>query len=112
MQKSDIYMMIQNKVLFIGLVWPEPTSSAAGKRILQLAEFFLIRVDEVIFSSAAAESETSFDLLSLRGTKQSQIQVKEFPIELNSSSFNSLLKELKPSLVVYGRFVSEEQFGW
>lgn len=104
--------MTPNKILFIGLVWPEPTSSAAGKRILQLVEFFLKRGDEVIFSSAAAKSDASFDLLSLRGTKQPQIQVKEFPIELNSSSFNEFLKEFNPDIVVYDRFVSEEQFGW
>jgi glycosyltransferase involved in cell wall biosynthesis len=116
LQISDIYPMIQNKVLFIGLVWPEPTSSAAGKRILQLVEFFLERGDEVIFSSAASKSEASFDFSkpilteSLRGTKQSE--VIEFPIELNASSFNEFIQELKPNIVVYDRFVTEEQFGW
>lgn len=99
--------MIQNKVLFIGLVWPEPTSSAAGKRILQLVEFFQNQGDEVIFSSAAAKSEASFDFCttSLRGTKQSHIQ-------LNDSSFNEFVRNLNPNIVVYDRFVSEEQFGW
>ena len=104
-------MMNQNKVLFIGLVWPEPTSSAAGKRILQLVEFFLHRGDEVIFGSAATKTEASFDftslrdLKSLRGTKQS-------PIQLNDSSFNDFVQNLNPNIVVYDRFVSEEQFGW
>lgn len=132
--------MKQNKVLFIGLVWPEPTSSAAGKRIIQLVEFFLNRGDQVIFSSAAAKSESSFDFSTLRGgttslslrktdslslgggtsftslrggtTKQSQNLVTEFPIELNSSSFNDFIQKLQPDIVVYDRFVSEEQFGW
>jgi glycosyltransferase involved in cell wall biosynthesis len=118
LQISDIYPMIQNKVLFIGLVWPEPTSSAAGKRILQLVEFFLERGDEVIFSSAASKSEASFDFnfldkkQSLRGTMQSHHHIREFPIELNSSSFNEFIQELKPNIVVYDRFVTEEQFGW
>lgn len=94
-------------MLFIGLVWPEPTSSAAGKRILQLVEFFQNQGDEVIFSSAAAKSEASFDFCttSLRGTKQSHIQ-------LNDSSFNEFVRNLNPNIVVYDRFVSEEQFGW
>lgn len=110
MQKSDIYLMIQNKVLFIGLVWPEPTSSAAGKRILQLVEFFLNRGDEVVFSSAAAKSEASF---CFEQTQQSLFNtVKEIPIQLNHSSFNEFLKEFHPNIVVYDRFVSEEQFGW
>src|SRR5690606_10788723 len=110
MQKSDIYLMIQNKVLFIGLVWPEPTSSAAGKRILQLVEFFINRGDEVDFSSAAAKSEASF---CFEQTQQSLFNtVKEIPIQLNHSYFNEFLKEFHPNIVVYDRSVSEEQFGW
>src|SRR5690606_10940522 len=97
--------MIQKKVLFIGLVWPELTSSAAGKRILQLVEFFLDKGFEVIFSSAASKSKASFDFSLLRAIKQSQI-------ELNNSSFNEFVRKLNPDFVVYDRFVSEEQFGW
>lgn len=104
--------MNQSKVLFIGLVWPEPTSSAAGKRILQLVKFFQEKDFEVIFCSAASKSEESFDFLSLRGTKQSHSHVKEFPIELNNNSFNEFIKKLNPDFVLYDRFVSEEQFGW
>src|SRR5690606_24000277 len=96
--------MNQRKVLFIGLVWPEPTSSAAGKRILQLVKFFLEKDFEVIFCSAASRSEASFDL--------SEWNVQEFPIELNNSSFNKFIQKLNPDFVVYDRFVSEEQFGW
>ena len=29
------------KVLIIGFVWPEPKSSAAGSRMMQLIQFFL-----------------------------------------------------------------------
>lgn len=102
--------MIQNKVLFIGLVWPEPTSSAAGKRILQLVAFFLNRGDEVIFCSAAAKSESSF---CFEQAQQSLFKhVQEVSIQLNHPSFNEFLKELNPDIVVYDRFVSEEQFGW
>ncbi|NLN32216.1 MAG: glycosyltransferase family 4 protein [Flavobacteriaceae bacterium] len=96
--------MTENKVLFIGLVWPEPTSSAAGKRILQLVEFFLKRGDAVIFSSAATKSEASFEL--------NKWNVKEVPVQLNHSSFHEFLKKINPNIVVYDRFVSEEQFGW
>lgn len=96
--------MTENKVLFIGLVWPEPTSSAAGKRILQLVEFFLKRGDEVIFSSAATKSEASFEL--------NKWNVKKVPVQLNHSSFHEFLKKINPNIVVYDRFVSEEQFSW
>src|SRR5690606_36117112 len=104
MQKSDIYLMIQNKVLFIGLVWPEPTSSAAGKRILQLVEFFLNRGNEVVISSAAAKSEASFEL--------NKWNVQEVLVQLNHSSFHEFLKKINLNIVVYDRFVSEEQFSW
>lgn len=97
--------MNQNKVLFIGLVWPEPTSSAAGKRIVQLVEFFINRGDEVTFCSAATQSESSFDFSIFPN-------VKEIPVELNHSSFNEFIRKFQPEIVVYDRYISEEQFGW
>lgn len=100
--------MFQNKVLFIGLVWPEPTSSAAGKRILQLVEFFCHQGCEVSFASAAAKSDSSFDF-----SAEAQFQsVKEVAIQLNHSSFDEFIQNLQPDWVIYDRFVSEEQFGW
>jgi len=102
--------MNQRKVLFIGLVWPEPTSSAAGKRILQLVKFFREKDFEVSFCSAASRSEASFCFDYAQQPLFNS--VKEIPIQLNHSSFNEFIKELNPDFVVYDRFVSEEQFGW
>ncbi|WAC40663.1 glycosyltransferase [Pedobacter sp. SL55] len=96
--------MAKRKVLFIGLVWPEPTSSAAGTRIVQLVKLFLANGDEVHFASAAGKSEFSFNLESLG--------VTEHEIKLNDSSFNEWLKILNPSTVVFDRFMIEEQYGW
>lgn len=96
--------MAPKKVLFIGLVWPEPTSSAAGTRIIQLVQLFLANGNEVHFASAAAKSEFSFNLKSLG--------VINHDIKLNDSSFNHWLKELNPSIVVFDRFMIEEQYGW
>ncbi|MFN0292115.1 glycosyltransferase [Pedobacter helvus] len=96
--------MAKRKVLFIGLVWPEPTSSAAGTRILQLVKLFLANGDEVHFASAAAKTDFSFELESLR--------VIEHEIKLNDSSFNPWLAQLQPAVVVFDRFMAEEQYGW
>lgn len=96
--------MAVRKVLFIGLVWPEPTSSAAGTRIIQLVKLFLANGDEVHFASAAAKSEFSFDLKSLG--------VINHDIKLNDSSFNNWIKTLNPNVVVFDRFMIEEQYGW
>ncbi len=93
-----------SKVLFIGLVWPEPTSSAAGTRITQLVNAFLANGDEVHFASAAQKSDHSYPLKKLG--------VSEHPIKLNDSSFDSWLRGLAPSIVVFDRFMIEEQFGW
>ncbi|MCJ0742544.1 glycosyltransferase [Pedobacter montanisoli] len=96
--------MVAQKVLFIGLVWPEPTSSAAGTRIIQLVRFFKERNFEVHFASAAQPSDFSFDLHSI-GAETHQIL-------LNHSSFNVWIKALQPEIVVFDRFMIEEQYGW
>ena len=92
------------KLLIIGYVWPEPNSSAAGSRMLELVKLFLAQEFEVIFASAAALSEHRFDL--------SAMGVQEKIIALNDSSFNEFVKELQPNVVLFDRFFTEEQFGW
>lgn len=92
-----------SKVLFIGLVWPEPTSSAAGYRILQLLKSFQNRGYEVHFASAAQKSERSFEFAN---------DVCKHDIILNDDSFDQLIKEIQPNVVVYDRFMVEEQYGW
>lgn len=96
--------MMAYKVLFIGLVWPEPTSSAAGTRILQLVNLFRAKGDEVHFCSAAQTSDFSFNLKSLGVSAHQTL--------LNSASFDDLVAHINPDIVVFDRFVSEEQFGW
>lgn len=96
--------LADKKVLFIGLVWPEPTSSAAGTRILQLIELFLEAEADVYFASAASKSNYSHPLTNLG--------VTEISIELNNPSFENELEKLSPTVVVYDRFMIEEQYGW
>lgn len=96
--------MQQKTLLIIGTVWPEPASSAAGSRMLQLMEVFRLQGYAIMFASAAADSEFSVDL--------DELNVRKKNIELNSSSFDVFVKELNPSVVLFDRFMSEEQFGW
>ncbi|MDR6736787.1 MULTISPECIES: glycosyltransferase [unclassified Sphingobacterium] len=96
--------MKEKKVLFIGLVWPEPTSSAAGFRMMQLIETFLASSYQITFASAAAKSPYSAFLQSLG--------IHEQAIVLNSSSFDDFIKQLQPDIVVFDRFMVEEQYGW
>jgi glycosyltransferase involved in cell wall biosynthesis len=92
------------KIIIIGYVWVEPNSSAAGSRMLQLIAFFLKQGYEITFASTAQKGENALDLKCLG--------IKEAKIELNASSFDDFLKELNPSIVLFDRFMIEEQFGW
>ncbi|UVJ46080.1 glycosyltransferase family 4 protein [Pseudomonas sp. LS1212] len=92
------------KVLVIGYVWPEPRSSAAGGHMMQLLESFLAEGWHITFSSPASEGEHKADLASLG--------IAERSIELNSSSFDTFVAELAPDIVLFDRFMMEEQFGW
>ena len=96
--------MNPKRILIIGLVWPEPTSSAAGTRMIQLINLFLSAGFEIVFASAASKSDFSFDLKS--------IGVTEREIKLNDESFNTFLKEINPQIVMFDRFMIEEQYGW
>ncbi len=92
------------KLLVIGYVWPEPTSSAAGSRMMQLLDFFLQHNFEISFSTPAVETGNQADLKS-KGIKT----IKILP---NDGGFDKMLKELKPEIVLFDRFMMEEQFGW
>ncbi|WP_372739946.1 glycosyltransferase [Neptunomonas sp.] len=92
------------KLLIIGYVWPEPRSSAAGYHMLSFIELFLAQQWQVTFASPAALSEHRADLGALN--------VDEVAIELNSTSFDDWIKPLQPDIVIFDRFMMEEQFGW
>lgn len=101
--------MKQKIVLFIGHLWPEPSSSAAGYRTLALLK--AITNDQtdrgephwqLHFASAADKTEFCADL--------EQLNIISHPVKLNDSSFDRFIAELKPELVFYDRFITEEQF--
>ena len=96
--------MPTKKLLIIGMVWPEPASSAAGTRMIQLVDLFLAKGYRITFASAASKSEFSHDF--------SNTSVIEQEIKLNDESFNSFLKALNPDIVLFDRFMIEEQYGW
>lgn len=91
-------------LLIIGFVWPEPNSSAAGGRMIQLISLFKEEGYKVTFASPAVDSVYMVDLGALDVSKKS--------ILLNSSNFDVFIKELNPSVVLFDRFMMEEQFGW
>ena len=96
--------MQKKELLIIGAVWVEPNSSAAGKRMLQLITAFLERQYIITFASPSQKSEKAIDL--------SAMGVETVSISLNKASFDVFIKELKPDIVLFDRFMMEEQFGW
>ena len=97
-------MIANQHVLIIGFVFPEPNSSAAGGRMVQLISIFKEHGFDVTFASPAMDSDYMIDLKSLGVVKKS--------IALNCSSFDVFVKELNPTIVLFDRFMMEEQFGW
>jgi glycosyltransferase involved in cell wall biosynthesis len=59
---------------------------------------------QITFASTAAISEKSENLKALGITSKS--------IELNSSTFDEFVKKLQPTIVLFDRYITEEQFGW
>lgn len=97
-------MIHPKKLLIIGYVFPEPNSSAAGSRMMQLIDLFQAMQCEVIFASPAAPSEYQTDLKA-HG-------VSTHAIQLNDASFDDFVRALNPDFVLFDRFMMEEQFGW
>ena len=83
---------------------PNPKTTAAGNRMLQLLEVFLHREYNITFVSVAAKTEYSSDLGAMG--------VQEHLVRLNDSSFDRFIRELSPNIVIFDRFMVEEQFGW
>jgi glycosyltransferase involved in cell wall biosynthesis len=97
--------LTDNKTLLvIALVWPEPASTAAGVRMMQLLEVFQKQGYAITIASAASKSAYTFDFHSLGYTMED--------IKMNDSSFDVFVKDLNPSVVLFDRFLTEEQFGW
>jgi len=93
-----------NKVLVIGYVWPEPHSSAAGYHMMNILRTFIAQGLQVEFATPAQSSEHAIDLNS------EGISTKN--IILNCDSFDAYIIALEPDIVLFDRFMMEEQFGW
>ena len=95
---------MRKHLLIIGFVWPEPKSSAAGSRMMQLIESFRSDNYNITFASPCAKSDNAFNLERIGVTQRS--------IELNHTSFDDFVSKLNPTVVLFDRFMMEEQFGW
>src|SRR5690348_14585604 len=92
------------KVLLIGYVWPELSSSAAGLRDWNLVKSIREANWELVYASGSQPNAHS-QLLNNAGIRTIQVRA-------NDPDFDSMLLSEMPDFVIFDRFVTEEQFGW
>jgi len=88
----------------LGHVWPEPSTTAAGERMIQLIHSFQEANYTISFASSASQTDHSEDLGALG--------INSIKIRINDSHFDVMIRELEPDIVMFDRFMLEEQFGW
>jgi len=94
---------VEKSLLAIGYVWPEPNSSAAGKHMLSLLAHFAQMGYTIIFASPAQLGDHKVDLTQLGYT--------EVNIKLTCGSFDEFVTTLDPQIVLFDRYMMEDQFG-
>ncbi|GAA4817650.1 glycosyltransferase family 4 protein [Litoribaculum gwangyangense] len=71
---------------------------------MQLINAFINAGYTITFATTTSKTNNAFNLES--------IGVSEVNIDLNNSSFDDFIKALNPDIVLFDRFMTEEQFGW
>jgi len=91
-------------ILILSNVWPEPQSSAAGSHMMQLIRLFDFNRFTIYYgSTASASAYTDSELTNLATV---------ISINMNDDAFDAQLLHISPDVVVFDRFMVEEQFGW
>lgn len=91
------------RLLIIGHGVPEPQSTGAGVRMMQLIQLFKDDDFDLHFCSTAAP-------IQLEHLQALNVAYRQ--IELNSDTFNKYLQAVKPTVVVFDRFITQEQYAW
>ncbi|MCD8529134.1 MAG: glycosyltransferase family 4 protein [Chitinophagales bacterium] len=91
------------KILIIALRFPELTTGA-GKRMMQLIDYFLVKKFEIVFVSAANKTPYSYPL--------QELGIKEYIFPINNTAFDVFVKQYQPTICLFDRFIAEEQFSW
>jgi O-antigen biosynthesis protein len=92
------------KVLWLSPIFPEPYSSAAGVRTCHLLSVLVDAGHDVHFWSTSDVQAARAGIAAMG--------VRPTTTEVNSSNFNTSLLLLNPDVVVFDRFMTEEQFSW
>ena len=98
--------MVKNtqKLLIIGHVWPQPRASAAGEHMMHLIQLFTDLGYTIHFATAAQQPENYKDL--------NDFAIITTSVEINNDNFNDYISQINPDIVLFDRFMVEEQFSW
>ncbi len=91
-------------VFFVSNVWPEPDSSAAGRHMMQLVDLLYEKGASIHFGCTSAQQTWADETLADR--------VRKHIIRMNDDAFDELIKSINPDIVIFDRFMAEEQFSW
>jgi glycosyltransferase involved in cell wall biosynthesis len=95
---------VKRKLLIIAHLWPESNTTAAGQHLLALIQSFKNAKYQVHFGCTTDKTPLGDPFI------EDAIIVHK--IALNCNSFDELILDLRPEVVLFDRFISEEQFGW
>jgi len=99
-------MKPDRRALIFSTVWPEPDSSAAGVRQLQWIRNLKGIFDEVVLISPSKVKEEGD-----RAVCELPSGVVCLPLPMNDWKVREVVAGLNPELVLFDRFILEEQFG-
>ncbi len=92
-----------NKLLVIGIVYPQAHTTAAGFRMLQILNLFKNQGYHITYWYTNQSDNNS---------PAHEVIDESLRININDQAVENLLKHLIPNVVMYDRFIAEEQFGW
>ena len=85
-------------------MWPQPNATAAGEHMMHLLSFFKEMHYDILFVSAAQKPKNYCELDTL--------SIKTAQTYINDNCFDTLVKNYEPTVVLFDRFMTEEQFSW
>lgn len=95
---------MQKRAVYFVNLWPEPRSSAAGVRTLEMSHF-IQRLGYDLVGVAPGVASPHSEAWEASG-------VRTLTCDPNSSESAKILETLSPDLVIYDRFYTEEKYGW
>lgn len=94
------------KCLYLAADWPLPTLSAAGRRTIDLLHVMKFALNAEVMVACHKPAPAQWHEFA---SDHNYLFKK---IELNRSHFDQWLLVEKPNVVIFDRFITEEQYGW